>query len=295
MMTCARPSILLFVLLAALGLATTGCPSSDDDDDTSAGEGEGEGEVCDPRTCDAPGECCETATGTACVNTTNNFNHCGQCGGACDQVAANLCVSGGCACGESDACDGTDESTCCPFAGRPAECVNTLTNPEACGGCNNNCVAPGQPEKQSDQCLDGACVCGDTGAACTGRLDSVCCPDDDGGASCHNVQTDVLNCGGCSNADRDEPRDGEPDAIHRCDPEMGNICRLAVCVCGIPEDIGVDPAPCAGGRASTCCAPANPADADLAVCANLDSDELHCGQCNNPCAKGENCTGGACG
>jgi hypothetical protein len=292
----ARPGFLLVLLLAAAG-----CPSSDDDDDTIGGEGEGEGEVCDARTCDGVGQqCCDTTTGSACVNTTSNFNHCGECGSQCDQLAANLCADGGCACGESEACDGTEESTCCPFGGRPAECVDTLSNAEACGGCNNNCIAPGTPEKQSDRCLDGGCVCGDAGEACDGNLSSTCCPDEGGGSSCHNIQTDPENCGGCSLADRDEDDphvrdDGILDEHHRCDAEVANICRLAACVCGIPEDIGVEPAACGGGPASTCCAPANPADADLAVCANLETDELHCGECNNPCAEGENCTGGECG
>jgi len=302
----ARPRFLVLAILAALAAVLPGCPSGDDDDDSGEGEGEGEGEVCDPRTCNGAGEeCCETATGTACVNTTNNFNHCGQCGGTCtvagDNPAANLCVDGGCACGESAACDGTPDSTCCPFAGRPAECTDTLTNPEACGGCNNNCVAPGRPERQSDRCLDGACVCGDAGEACGGDLASTCCPDEGGATSrCVNVQTDPVNCGGCAFADRvdDETHtrgDGILDEHLRCDAEVANMCRIAQCVCGIPEDIGVEAAPCLGGRASTCCAPANPDDAELAVCANLDSDEAHCGACNSPCAKGQTCTNGECG
>lgn len=292
MTASSRVFFLAFTLLAA----APGCGDDDDDDDTIGGEGEGEGEVCDVRTCNDPGqECCDTDTGTACVNSTNNFNHCGGCGEACDNLAANLCVESSCACGESDPCDGTAESTCCPVPGLPAQCVDTLSNAEACGGCNNNCIAPGAPEKQSDRCNDGECVCGDTGEACDGMLASTCCPEEGGGAACHNVQTEVENCGGCSLADRTDPRDGEPDLQFRCSAEVSNICRLAQCVCGIPEDIGIDPAPCLGGRASTCCAPANPQDADLAVCANLDTDELNCGQCNNPCGKGENCTNGTCG
>lgn len=283
-------------LVLAMLLAVAGCPSSDDDD-SGEGEGEGEGEVCDPRRCE--GECCETDTGTACVITTNNFNHCGECGNQCDLLAASLCAAGGCECGEEGAaCDGTEESTCCARVG----CVNTLTDAETCGNCNTSCIAPGIPEKQSDRCLDGGCVCGDAGEACDGNLPSTCCPDEGGGSSCHDILNEPENCGGCSLADRDEDEvlgyvrgDGILDEHHRCDAEVANMCRLAACVCGVPEDIGVEPAACAGGRASTCCAPANPADADLAVCANLDSDELHCGQCNNPCAKGENCTGGACG
>lgn len=288
-------------LALILASALSACGDDDDDDDIG-GEGEGEGEECDVRTCDAEGEqCCPTASGgTSCVNTNTSVNNCGECQSPCDELAANRCTDGSCACGVSAACDGTEESTCCPFAGRDAECVNTLTNNDACGSCNVSCVAPGLPERQSDQCVDGACVCGDVGEACTGMLASTCCPTEGGGAACTDVQVDPQNCAGCSLADRvddeDHTRgDGILDEQFRCVPEVANMCRLAQCVCGIPKDIGVDPFPCAGGRASTCCAPANPDDAPLAVCADLDSDEAHCGQCNNPCAKGQTCTAGECG
>jgi hypothetical protein len=43
-----------------------------------------------------------------------------------------------------------------------------------------------------------------------------------------------------------------------------------------------------------CCVPPNPGDEDLAACADLDTDPLHCGECNNPCDAGEQCVDGEC-
>ncbi|MBI2895607.1 MAG: hypothetical protein HYY06_18770 [Deltaproteobacteria bacterium] len=277
----------LFALLLAAGAGTAACPSGkDDDDDSGEGEGEGEGEQCEPRTCSGTGEqCCPIDDArTACKNLNSSFTDCGGCGDACDSELASTCSAGECICGDGPACDGGQTSTCCP--GQPASCVDLQTDDDNCGGCSSSCVAPTSQAAKSDHCLDGECVCGDVGEACEGTLDSTCCADEGGAASCHDIRSDPAHCGECGKA---------------CDPTIGNICRVAQCVCGIPEDIAVDAAPCENPDApdadslDSCCPdPEFPDDPDYFTCVDLDANFNHCGECGNGCNEGQECVGGEC-
>jgi hypothetical protein len=296
-------SLFLLAALVATSSGWAGCAASSDDDDDDVADGDADSDadadsdVCNDLTCNDEGEaCCEGIA--SCITTTTNFQHCGGCGQACLPTEATQCLDGECSCGQSgEACAGDAASMCCSAADGAA-CVDTRSNPEACGSCNNNCIAP-TVEDESDRCTDGACACGDGGAVCAGGPNDTCCPDPEGGASCHDILGDYDNCGGCALADRSDvlPHvrgDGTPDSHFACSPEVSNLCHsIDGCVCGIPKDPFDDPFPCLGGRASTCCE-ADPLDPDLAICADLDTSELHCGECNNPCAKNETCVGGVC-
>lgn len=223
-----------------------------------------ESEVCQGRsvsTCGIDGELCTTCSPTR-ADTCSDLGECrcganpactvGQrcvdgtclcdttsCAGCCDGViclsgnAVDSCGTGGIeciACPASDVCDGGVCSSCssdsCPMGCcSGATCVAPPTT-TTCGTGGAACAAC--DPVSSDQCVDGACVCGVTdqcvaGQSCVGGL-CIC---------------DASSCpAGCCDGDLCHPRSlttcgvgGDPCV--ECNPEFADRCTVeGVCSCG---------------------------------------------------------------
>lgn len=199
--------------------------------------------------------CC----GGACVDTTNNANHCGVCGnrcpigmsctasscggGSCTPACdtGETCTAGTCMCGAAAAC--ADTLSCCGGG-----CVDTSTSALHCGVCGRAC--PG-----GQTCVGGTCTAPTCTPACTG------------GTTC---VSGVCLCGGISCA-----------AGQGC---CGGVCtRLdTVANCGACGRV------CAGS--DSCCP-----GAGGGVCVNTSTNVDHCGGCGEDCGGAYNgCVGSVC-
>ncbi len=264
---------------------------------------------CSDSLCQCPSN--QQLCGDQCVDTTSNRDFCGDCETACE--SHEFCYDGEC----TDECDETqDDQLLCDDS-----CINPQTNTSYCGDCDTSCVDVSGADvscisgnciyncEQSDQgaqlCLEQAtCAildsdvdhCGDCGRQCEtvagatrscddGRCqyecndaDSLYCggpdgADDTGQGQCVDVTTSLDHCQGCDNACADDgPENSQP-------------------VCG---DQGCT-YECSGGLSY--CDDEEPG-VDEAICADLDSDVDHCGQCGNSCGPVANgsseCNGGTC-
>ncbi|MDQ3178339.1 MAG: hypothetical protein M3Q72_12475, partial [Actinomycetota bacterium] len=139
-----------------------------------------------------------------------------------------------------------------------AACVDTMTSPAHCGGCDMACPAP---TGASGLCMAGTCraVCDDLTGDCNADRTSPT------GNGCETpLATDPANCGAC-----------------------GRVCTLAAAVAG-----------CDAGACviATCDAGFSDCDAsDATGCeAELATDVANCGACGNACAAGSVCLEGAC-
>jgi hypothetical protein len=256
----------------------------------------------------------ETATCTTQICTPNepwcngtraqvcNARGSGSTGSGTDCRASDgrQCVDGACECvANQDDCDGE--------AGNGCE-TNTSTDPDACGGCDDECsnnhisnptcassvcngtcqsgYADCNSDKLSDGCeanlandpdncnvCDRVCSANHVAPRCTaGVCDGVCAG---GYADCNsNKQTD-----GCETA-----LDSDPDHCGGCT----TVCSSA----------GMATRTCNGSCNGTC-------NADFLDCnsnkqtdgceVNRLSDEAHCGDCETACSDGEFCINGECG
>lgn len=146
-------------------------------------------------------------------------------------------------------------------------CVDSLSDPQHCGGCGkacgsgqaccggtcaslrndwHNCGSCGHTCPNQESCIEGLCRC-EGGILCDGAcaIGGVCCEAED------------------------------------CEPEA---CRSTNCTnnqCGY--DLEPDGASCSDGL---CC---------LATCVDVSSDQEHCGSCFHPCRNGDVCVDGTCG
>jgi hypothetical protein len=93
--------------------------------------------------------------------------------------------------------DPTGYNNVCPFHGEKF-CVNTNTDADACGSCNNSCLV-GQQVCCNGKCVDlSPAVCGTSCASA-----AACGTAPGGKAACclghyADVNSDPLNCGGCT-------------------------------------------------------------------------------------------------
>ena len=133
-------------------------------------------------------------------------------------------------------------------------CADPRTDTANCGGCGINCGT-------GRVCVNGVC----DNECPSGQLRC--------GDRCVNPQTNRLHCGEC---DRACPA-GLVCAAGRCDLECGS--RYTSCDFSVPDSgrPTADTGP-VGGR----------------VCADIRSDELHCGSCDIQCPLGHACVSGAC-
>jgi len=131
------------------------------------------------------GNCNNNAADGCEVNTNTSATHCGGCGQACSSNNGSpSCNGGNCAiaCNLGFANCDTDVANGCE--------VNTNSNVNHCGACNNKCPTPsgGTPN-----CVNG--VCGISN--CTAPLADCNASSGDG---CEvNTSNDVSNCGSCGN------------------------------------------------------------------------------------------------
>ena len=268
------------------------CANTDTDRDHCGGcdTACGPSEICNGGDCEL---LCATGLidcGGVCRDTQVDRNNCGGCNTACG--AEERCVNGNCLI----ACAGFASAEC------GGVCTSTATDPLNCGACNNPCAT-------GFACDDGACApvaacerdlcgslctslqsdptnCGTCGTTCpavasatpvcaAGACAAVCltgyadCDRDlasSGGNGCEvNTNTDLLHCGACGNA-----CPVPANATAAC---VGGACGLGQCAPGFEN--------CDGDVATGC-------EAELAT------DDLHCGACNNPCASGQVCQGSTC-
>jgi len=290
------------------GGASCVCESGDLNDDANCG-GCGNacpaGETCnrDPSTGDYACGCPSGLISCAgvCVDPLTDSDHCNACFNEC--AAGSTCSSGVCTCptgslNDNQNCGGCGNicpsgTTCtetspgvweCSGGSCPSglercsgQCVDTTTDPAHCGGCGTTCPSGFScefslcrldcPDNRADCDLDPTNGCetvldtdGRCGTECATRRDcgfwGDTCSDDGGEYHCR-----------CDNG------------LH-CRP--GETCEgfSDSCVCADGNSCGQD---------EVCCATVSGR-----VCANLDSDPIHCGMCNRPCGVGETCVAGTC-
>ncbi|APR82637.1 BNR repeat domain protein [Minicystis rosea] len=211
-----------------------------------------------------------TACSGMCVDTSNDPQHCGECGKAC--AAGEYCAMGSCQsnCGQLTACSGM--------------CVDTNNDPKNCGECGKACAA-------GEYCAMGSCQsnCGQL-TACSGM--------------CVDTDNDPKNCGACGKACAAGQSCGGGNCLSApCGPGQ------TTCGSGLAQHcakIATDPQNCGGcgfvcptgkvcsagqcglhctGKTSTLCG---------GGCVDILSDNENCGACGNACPAGQVCSGGTC-
>jgi hypothetical protein len=168
-------------------------------------------------------------------------------------------------------------------------CVNTMTDPQACGSCVNQCATgdtcgaggmcqcAGQLCQQNQICADvqhDPLACGGCNTQCNSRQfcaggTCTCRPgfqlcNAGGGMQCTETDVSFTNCGACGN---------------NCGNKgfQNPHCVAGVCVDSTCQALGM-----------TTCQGACLSDAQLG------SDPRNCGQCGNTCAANEVCSSGNC-
>ena len=223
----------------------------------------------DPMNCGACGDVC--AQGLVCfsgVCTTSCGGGTTPCGQSCVDLTVDRANCGGCniRCAVGEACaDGACSSTCleaqtfCVLDGGGAYCANTNSDNKNCGSCGVACP----PQLV---CANGLCssTCAPNQSLCLG----------DAGRYCTDINTDESNCGACGST---------------CDGKQ--VCNTGICeiACAATQtrcfpnggDGGLD----AASDGSTVSDP---------YCANLDSDNVNCGNCGTVCGFDTKCANGKC-
>jgi hypothetical protein len=240
---------------------------------------------------------CDSMLATGCEQNISEPGSCGACGVACSDPEP-LCASlpgGGYAC--TAGCTG---SMLCG-----ASCVDTMSDPQHCNGCDMPCPTG---ENASPQCQAGTCSLGcnagfddcDSSAGCEtpvavdpahcGDCSTVCpavpnamptCAAGDCGYRCEpgfddctggpngcetNITSDTSHCGGCG----DRCMSGGPVMSFAC---MDSVCVITGCPAGREN--------CDGNFANGCEV-------------RTSSDKDNCGGCGNDCGPGYRCCDGTC-
>ncbi len=140
-------------------------------------------------------------------------------------------------------------------------CVNPADDPRNCGGCGINCGS-------GRVCINGRC---DNECPTTPVRQTRCAE------RCTNTAVDRANCGACGNA----CPDGQVCSGGSCQIECGP--RYMSCMSAAPDGGVRD----GGARDATSAGPS-------IRCADVRSDDQHCGACNTPCPLGNTCIDGVC-
>ena len=204
--------------------------------------------------CEQGTRCCEHCCDDFCRNVTDDDDHCGGCGIACNQTqdcVDSICVSiltttqplpstSGIVCAENE--------TYCS-----QECVSLQNDTQNCGECGVRCAALAP-------CENGTCGCSFGKPRCTG----VCCGHTQ--ECCHGVclESDDLHCG---------------DECVQC--SSVESCVNGSCVCGeTREPCGQF---CCDNASELCC---------NETCVLFNNDTLNCGACAVECEL--SCVNGTC-
>ncbi|HJL17725.1 MAG TPA: putative metal-binding motif-containing protein [Sandaracinaceae bacterium LLY-WYZ-13_1] len=256
------------------------------------------------------------------------FEHCGGCRATCSLETATECVGGTCDCVFDDSMTGPcgGGTTCCMNGG----CVDTMTDPNNCGGCGRRCGF-------GETCVGGECRCGDATGGSSDVSPQACPEPDDapepsarenetqqccgpeGGETCVDVTSNDSHCDIC-------------DFV--CGPSSECVDRRCECVTeagrdwrdcngdlltepdndGCEADLEGDPATC-GSCTTSCSAPNAVEECVMRTCgidsctdpwrdcdgaytngceANLRRDEDNCGSCGRTCDGAEVCVDRNC-
>jgi hypothetical protein len=247
------------------------------------------------------GDCSPTVPGCE-TNLLTSTTHCGYCGNACSfsqataKCDAGTCVLSACNDGYGN-CDQNDLNGCE---------TNTNSNVLHCGTCSIKCK-PGVNATTS--CVGGKC------------LNTCVSPwvDCDTDLNCEtNAATDPLNCGGCGlacssnhvpvrvcsfGACTGNCEAGWADCNNNlrtdgCETEINN--NLSNCGgCGLTCSTNHIASPLCkkGSCAGSCASGWGDCNFDKRFdgCeTNLNTSQLHCGACNNPCGDCQMCSNGVC-
>jgi hypothetical protein len=263
--------------------------------------------TCAGRTCGfacvAPFADCDGAPGNGCErDTSSDVLHCTGCGLACPVPAhaAATCAASGCGytcVGSFNDCDGVASNGCES---------NPSADPLNCGACGGVCGAPAH--------ATATCTASGCGYACIAPYE-----DCDGLASngCEiNTQTDLSNCGTCTNVCA-TPAHAAPSCAGSgcgyscvtpwgdCDGAASNGCELDtqadLANCGACNNV----CPVRANATATCAASAcgftcgvgydNCDGAASNGCeAQLATSAANCGGCGNACPTGRACVASAC-
>lgn len=246
-----------------------------------------------------------------CRNVTKDVQNCGACEDPCvpDQSTTWLCLDGGCVFQSCLAGWANCDSSIAK--GNGCE-TNTQSDPAHCGDCKTECAFPN---------ADAGCSIGNcTLAKCNGTFQN--CDDVLSNGCEADTTKDAQNCGSCGAS-----CDGVfPNADATC---ANKVCKLSGCKPGFgdcdanpqngcetittddPQHCGSCAKVCALDHASQKCEASKcgvaGCDGGFADCnglpadgceAQLGSDALHCGTCDNACDfahAASMCNGGACG
>jgi hypothetical protein len=229
--------------------------------------------------CPAGQQGCKVGPGVAYCSNLREDHDCGLCGLDC---GLGTCSGGACVCDPRPAVE------LCPvpvtngnnfemgYRGiLAAVCVDTSSDPRACGGCLRDCGA--------GSCVAGSCTCPPGSTACAGYPACVygTCTCSAGEALCGDypptsVCTDVST----------------PSTCFSCPP--GQV-RCPTGACGDP----LQPPPpacysCPAGQITCWWSPRH-ASSGGAYCIDLAVDPWNCGACGAACPAGRSCVAGVCG
>ena len=260
--------------------------------------------TCGMAACSPPLMNCDGMAANGCESdTSSDVKNCGACGSGCAAPAQGTagCGQGMC---KVASCMGAFRDCNLSFADGCE--VNTATNLQHCGACNNACQS--RPNSTA--------VCGPGGCdiACTAPFDN--CDGDKVNGCESNLTSSKTHCGSCSKS-CDDP------------PNAAGVCSNSNCVvscssgfkdcngqyqdgCEIDarsnlQHCGACNAPCAAPNGTVAAVTCASSSCQIVTCnpslgncdgnfgngceANLNSDVNHCGDCGTACSAGFVCQG----
>ena len=278
----------------------------------------------------------EIACASQCVDPTTNVDHCGDCANDCTSSVDGgipICDTGQC----SISCEDSSETYCDDHH----VCADLDQDDDHCGDCGEGCPSNRTCDGGDCVCISGLIECGgecidpqssfDHCGECNDACSSieVCsggeCSDDcsdgldacDGG--CHDLSQSTTHCQSCDNAcDEDftgaSPQCTEQGCQYVCNDGDQILCEDA----GLCADLTTDDDHCGtcgngcttsipGAQAfceesscqASCTNSSETLCEDQGVCADLETDDDHCGGCGQSCdttvsGATASCQGGDC-